>query len=224
LEGDMKSAVSCKDLQRAIGLALGEVDDRMEEVFRDSNKRMLSMFARRDDVNELQGLMVKKVNWVDHNTVLKKLAELRTYIDTMTNSVFVKHIEAINAEFAKKADAATAGAALKLKADVSEVNDLQARLERLEELVTHAKHEQSTAVQALADKTTRDIQGVVYDEKALVERLTDAVSTLRSEHGAVDERVTGVEARVDALNAYSHENRDTNRQLRHAHEHIVWLA
>eukprot|EP00420_Gonyaulax_spinifera_P007724 CAMPEP_0197930728 /NCGR_PEP_ID=MMETSP1439-20131203/105941_1 /TAXON_ID=66791 /ORGANISM="Gonyaulax spinifera, Strain CCMP409" /LENGTH=129 /DNA_ID=CAMNT_0043553433 /DNA_START=23 /DNA_END=409 /DNA_ORIENTATION=- len=128
--------ISETDLRRAIGLAFQEFEHRLEDAFNDSNRKCLAMFSKRDEVSELEALIAKKVNWAEYNTVLKKLSELRMYIDTMADSIFIGHREALNGEFAKKADKLTTEQALRLKADWDEVNEVRARLERLEVLVS----------------------------------------------------------------------------------------
>lgn len=49
---------------------------------------------------ELQTLINKKVNWAEYNAVLKKLADLRHYVDGMAESVFIGQTEALESEFA----------------------------------------------------------------------------------------------------------------------------
>lgn len=49
---------------------------------------------------ELQTLITKKVNWAEYNAVLKKLADLRQYVDGMAESVFIGQREALESEFA----------------------------------------------------------------------------------------------------------------------------
>merc|ERR1719454_683521 len=78
----------------------------------------------------------KKVNWTDYQYLMGKLTELRTYIDHTAESVFLGHRDALQQEFARKADATSVDMALKAKADFTEINDLRARLERLEMLFT----------------------------------------------------------------------------------------
>lgn len=52
-----------------------------------------------EDVVELQTLITKKVNWAEYNAVLKKLADLRQYVDGMAESVFIGQREALESEF-----------------------------------------------------------------------------------------------------------------------------
>ena len=53
---------------------------------------------------ELQTLINKKVNWAEYNAVLKKLADLRHYVDGMAESVFIGQTEALESEFAALRD------------------------------------------------------------------------------------------------------------------------
>merc|ERR1719473_865310 len=95
LGSDFKAMVSETDLRRAIGLAFQEFEVRLEDVFQDSNRKCLAMFSKREEVMELQASIIKKVNWHEYNTVLKKLSDLRNYIDTMAESVFIGHRDAL---------------------------------------------------------------------------------------------------------------------------------
>jgi DNA repair exonuclease SbcCD ATPase subunit len=133
----------------------------------------------------------------------------------------VNHVEAINKEFSTKADAASTNDALKLKADVAHVNDLQARLERLEALVTHAKEEQATALQALADKTSKDMKAAVHNEQASVTTMKSELAGLRGEHKQALDRTVGVETRLDSLSALTKENRQVTAWLKDTHEKVV---
>ena len=55
-----------------------------------------------EDVVELQTLITKKVNWAEYNAVLKKLADLRQYVDGMAESVFIGQREALESEFVSR--------------------------------------------------------------------------------------------------------------------------
>merc|ERR1719399_1182062 len=112
------------------------------------------MFSKRDDVAELQGQIGKKVNWAEYNAVLKKIAELRQYIDTTAESVFIGHKEALDQEFARKADASIVDLALKSKADFTDMNEVRARLERLEILFSHQDMKQTAQLQTLREELT----------------------------------------------------------------------
>ena len=47
-------------------------------------------------------MITKKVNWAEYNAVLKKLADLRQYVDGMAESVFIGQREALESEFAPR--------------------------------------------------------------------------------------------------------------------------
>lgn len=152
LEVGMKGLISETDLRRAIGLAFQEFEHRLEDTFQDSNRKCLALFSKREDVAEVQGQLGKKVSWHEHNSVLKKLADLRQYVDAMAESVFLGHRDTLNAEFAKKADSAKVDKLLKTKADSQDVSEVRARLERLEVMVSHQDVKQSAALEALRDE------------------------------------------------------------------------
>eukprot|EP00438_Fugacium_kawagutii_P001079 Skav236102 [mRNA] locus=scaffold1166:254884:263708:+ [translate_table: standard] len=87
--------------------------------------------ARGEDVVELQTLITKKVNWAEYNAVLKKLADLRQYVDGMAESVFIGQREALESEFATLLMLYWVEKALSDKAEFTDLNDVRARLERL---------------------------------------------------------------------------------------------
>merc|ERR1719408_874561 len=69
LERAMSDTISENDLRRAIGLALEEFDSQLVEAFRDSNRKCMSMFAKQEDVAEIQGKIDKKADTQMCNTV-----------------------------------------------------------------------------------------------------------------------------------------------------------
>jgi hypothetical protein len=224
LEVDMKSAVSVEDLQRALGLALEEVDARMEEVFRDSNKRLLSFFARRDDVSELQGLVSKKVSWADHNTVLKKLSDLRMYVDTMVETAIVNHGSSINNESGRKADTSAGDES---KADISQLNVLQSRLERLEVLCTHDRQEQSTALQTLADQTAAEVRSACEKQRIMIARTTGDLEKLKEQlecKSGLFSRMAAAEKRLESVSEFARENREVNNRIQKEHKNNLMLG
>ncbi|CAK9115856.1 unnamed protein product [Durusdinium trenchii] len=153
LETGLKTMISEVHLRRALGLAFQEFENRIEDAFQDSNRKCLSMFSKREDVIELQTLVTKKVNWAEYNAVLKKLADLRQYVDGMAETVFIGQREALESEFAKKANADWVEKALGEKAEFTDLNDVRARLERLEVLVAHNDQKHSSKLQAMREET-----------------------------------------------------------------------
>merc|ERR1719456_987701 len=133
-EEQLRQTISNSDLRRAIGLAFQEFELRMQEEFQQSHRTVLSQFCKKEEVQEVYTMVNKKVNWTDYQYLLGKVTELRTYIDHTAESVFLGHRDALQQEFARKADATSVDLALKSKADFREINDLRARLERLEML------------------------------------------------------------------------------------------
>jgi hypothetical protein len=132
LEKTMSDTISENDLRRAIGLALEEFDSQLTEAFRDSSRKALAMFAKCEDVVEIQNMINKKVNFDQYNSVLHKLSDLRKYIDTMAESVFIGHQES-QQEYAKEEFVEKS---LKLKADLNELTEVRSKLERLEAIVS----------------------------------------------------------------------------------------
>mmetsp|Transcript_59678 Transcript_59678/g.121673 ORF Transcript_59678/g.121673 Transcript_59678/m.121673 type:complete len:534 (+) Transcript_59678:151-1752(+) len=206
LESGMKAMISETDLRRAIGIAFQEFEHRLEDAFQDSNRKCLTMFSKRDEVQDLQVKISNKVNWSEHNTVLKKLSELRQYIDTMAESVFIGHRDALNGEFAKKADASMVEKALKAKADFDDVNEVRARLERLEVLVSQTDMQQSAKLKALHDETVEMSRAQSEKQEARIVENATQIKALSEKHTLLAKRLTGdgtpgggLEGRVGAL-------------------------
>lgn len=201
LENDMKSMISDTDLRRAIGLAFQELESRLEDAFADAGRKSLAMFSKRDEVAELQAVLAKKVNWTEYNTILKKLADLRVYIDTMAGSVFIGHRDLLLQEFAKKADKTVVEESLDKKADVEALDTTRARLERLETLVGHLDSEHSAKLEALRAQTNELIR--IESEKqtlALAEQQV-VIEALRQEHVTFLQRLDQAEGEIDELSA-----------------------
>lgn len=197
---DVKTMVSELDLRRAVGLAFQEVEARLEDVFQDSNRKCLAMFSKREDITNLEAALGKKVNWQEYNTVLKKLSDLRQYVDTMAGSVFIGHREALNAEFAKKADASTIDKALKTKADVGDVNDVRARLERLEALVAATTARQTAQLDEfkafsseMAERDNTRLQGLIAEQAKSIQALRNDSASIVGRLKNVDGALGGVE-------------------------------
>merc|ERR1712054_373203 len=101
--GDMRTMITEADLRRAIGLAFQEFEVRLQDAFQESNRKFLNMFSKKEDVASVEGMISKKVNWSEYHHVLGKISELRSYIDTTAESVFIGHRDALHQEFARKA-------------------------------------------------------------------------------------------------------------------------
>jgi len=199
LENGMKTVISESDLQRAIGLAFQEFEIRLEDVFSDSNRKHCSIFSRREDVAELQGQINKKVNWTEYNAVLKKLSDLRQYLDTMADSIFINHREALNGEFRKKADADKVEEALKLKAENQDVIDVRARLERLEVLVNSNDEKHRHQLQELAEENAEGLRKTAEQFQAMISQNQRHISSLREDHREMASRLGSAEADIQAL-------------------------
>lgn len=205
LEKRLSSVVSEADLRRALGLSLQEFDHRLEDAFVDSARKGLAMFAKREEVSELQGQIGKKVGMLEFNSVLKKLTELRHYIDAMAESVFISHRDSLKQEFSKKADAHVVEEALKSKADFRDMTDVRARLERLEANVSVQDTKGTGPV--ITVPVTVAVAGFVGETTvAVVEQFTTHQSAsfsteqpnqdLQKQHQAL---ITGFQQTVEAL-------------------------
>merc|ERR1719197_1198656 len=169
-ETQLRSTISQADLRRAIGLAFQEFEMRMQEELQQTHRTVLSQFCKRDEVQEVVSLVSKKVNWHDYQALLGKVTELRTYIDHTAESVFLGQRDALQQEFARKADATAVDMALKAKADFREINDLRARLERLEMLFTGAGLHQNARLDELREDLTTQM---ATQMKSLQEQLEE---------------------------------------------------
>jgi len=221
IEGGMKSMISETDLRRAIGLAFQEFEQRLEDAFQDSNRKCLAMFSKRDEVCELETLISKKVNWVEYNAVLKKVSDLRMYLDTMAEDIFIGHREALNGEFAKKADKTMVEDALKIKADWVEVNEVRARLERLEVLVQHTDARHTAAVEALREQTVAERTALAEEHRALIGENAASVAALRTEHAAAVERLGGAEREIEVLTRAAEKLREVQQALSNKHDEVI---
>mmetsp|Transcript_90409 Transcript_90409/g.286499 ORF Transcript_90409/g.286499 Transcript_90409/m.286499 type:complete len:538 (-) Transcript_90409:41-1654(-) len=221
IETGMKSMISETDLRRAIGLAFQEFEQRLEDAFQESNRKCLGMFSKRDDVTELENLLSKKVNWAEYNAVLKKIADLRMYLDTMAEDIFIGHREALNGEFFKKADKTTVEEALKLKADWAEVNEVRARLERLEVLVSHTDARQTAALEALRKESIANREELAKQHRALISANEASIAALRTEHSAAVDRLAGAEGEIKALTRAAEKLREVQQALSKKHSEVI---
>lgn len=199
LEGCMKSMITETDLRRALGLAFQEFEGRLQETFAESNQRFLQMFSKKEDVIEVQSLMSKKVNWTEHNTVHKKLSELRAYIDDTAKSVFVGHLDALDQQFGQKADATMVDLALKSKADFADMTDVRARLERLEVLFAHSDAQNRERLEELRDDLTQKRDKMMAHVQAQLDAHTETMSELREELACHSRRISSTEGSTREL-------------------------
>jgi len=189
-ETQLRSTISQADLRRAIGLAFQEFEMRMQEELQQTHRTVLSQFCKRDEVQEVVSLVSKKVNWHDYQALLGKVTELRTYIDHTAESVFLGHRDALQQEFARKADASSVDMALKSKADFREINDLRARLERLEMLFTGAGIHQSARLDELREELTSTLNMHVKTLKGALAEQGEEVKAIKNWQG---DALSGIE-------------------------------
>merc|ERR1719271_2165334 len=153
-EEQLRQTISQADLRRAMAGAFQEFEMRMQEELQETHRTVLSQFCKREEVQDVVSLVSKKVNWTDYQSLLGKVTELRTYIDHTAESIFLGQRDALQQEFARKADATAVDMALKAKADFREINDLRARLERLEMLFTGLGAHQNARFDELREDIT----------------------------------------------------------------------
>lgn len=218
IEVDMRTMITEADLRRAIGLAFQEFEVRLQDAFQESNRKFLNMFSKKEDVASVEGMISKKVNWSEYHHVLSKISELRSYIDTTAESVFIGHRDALHQEFARKADAATVDMALKSKADFTEMNDLRARLERLEMLFSHAGMHHSAMLEDLRTELTDKFNGQIKQLQVHIKDHTEEIDRLKEQQKATVDRVGSNEAAIAKLHSHTdtlqeRQNKLWNNQL-----------
>jgi DNA repair exonuclease SbcCD ATPase subunit len=199
IEVDMRTMITEADLRRAIGLAFQEFEVRLQDAFQESNRKFLNMFSKKEDVASVEGMISKKVNWSEYHHVLGKISELRSYIDTTAESVFIGHRDALHQEFARKADAATVDMALKSKADFTEMNDLRARLERLEMLFSHAGMHHSAMLEDLRTELTDKFNAQIKQLQVHIKDHTEEIDRLKEQQKSTVDRVASNEGRIEQL-------------------------
>jgi len=214
IEVDMRTMITEADLRRAIGLAFQEFEVRLQDAFQESNRKFLNMFSKKEEVATVEGMIGKKVNWSEYHQVLSKISELRSYIDTTAESVFIGHRDALHQEFARKADAATVDMALKSKADFTEMNELRAKLERLEMLFSHAEMHHSAMLEDLRMELTDKFTKQLKDVQVGIRANTAEIDALKEQQKATVATVASNQMYVRQLN-------ETTETLK-ARQQIMW--
>jgi hypothetical protein len=221
LESGMKAMISETDLRRAIGLAFQEFEHRLEDAFQDSNRKCLAMFSKKDEVNELQATIGKKVNWTEYNIVLKKLSDLRHYLDTMAESIFIGHREALNQEFAKKADREVVDQALRTKAARDEVNEVRARLERLEVLVAHTDAKLSAKIDSQSQSSADHAKQEAENQLSSIAENISAIDALRNETLALSRRIESGEGERASLAERTNKLRENQVEMKRNQDTLI---
>lgn len=205
-EEQLRGTISQADLRRAMGLAFQEFEMRMQEELQETHRTVLSQFCKRDEVQDIVSLVSKKVNWTDYQSLLGKVTELRTYIDHTAESIFLGQRDALQQEFARKADATSVDMALKSKADFREINDLRARVERLEMLFTGSGVHMNARFDELREDLTtgmrlsvQQIQGSLTRDREAIEKLQQIEKTSSAERENLRATIKQVGTRLEEL-------------------------
>jgi len=193
----------------------------LEDSFIESSRKCLALFSRRDEVSELQEIIGKKVNWTEYNTVLKKLSDLRLYTETLADEVFIGHREALNREFAKKSNQSWVEEQLRLKTDLTDLNEVRASLERLEVQVAHNDAKQSKHVQELRDETEAKRLAMAKEHLAMISTNRTSIAELRGEHECTVAKLTTAEGEIVLLNRRSQELGEILDTVRKRQEEVV---
>merc|ERR1719271_1218524 len=205
-EEQLRQTISQADLRRAMAGAFQEFEMRMQEELQQTHRTVLSQFCKRDEVQEVVSLVSKKVNWHDYQSLLGKVTELRTYIDHTAESIFLGQRDALQQEFARKADATAVDMALKAKADFREINDLRARLERLEMLFTGLGAHQNARFDELREDITSSffskvttLEGQLKEQEDFKRDLENTFASNSKERDEIRASVRGVSSRLDTM-------------------------
>mmetsp|Transcript_78130 Transcript_78130/g.203573 ORF Transcript_78130/g.203573 Transcript_78130/m.203573 type:complete len:519 (+) Transcript_78130:2-1558(+) len=224
LEAGLQERISKADLRREISLAFQELDRRVEDAILDSGRKCLALFSRKDDTLQLSERVDKKVSWAEHNAVLKRLSDLRLYVETMANETFVGHREALNAEFAKKADAEMVREALAAKAGCDEVRGLTERVERLEAAAREAGAQQAAAIEAGCAQLEAQIRGQLEKQQAALAESEAAIAALRSEVAQQARRLAAAEAETRQSSEASNKLKRALQALQDQYDEAVMPA
>ncbi|CAE7448014.1 unnamed protein product, partial [Symbiodinium necroappetens] len=95
----------------------------------------------------------------------------------MAESVFIGQREALESEFSKKANADWVEKSLGEKADFADLNDVRARLERLEVQVSHNDQKHTAKMQAMREETASQNNDMFQRQSVLMK---EANSTMTS--------------------------------------------
>jgi len=220
LERAMSDTISENDLRRAIGLALEEFDSQLVEAFRESNRKCMSMFAKTEEVVEIQSKIDKKVNFTEYNAVLQKLSDLRRYIDTMAESVFIGHQES-KEEFAKEVNVEKA---LKLKADLTELTEVRAKLERLEAVVTANDQKHNMTMDELREQVTQGNAKNIKTNRAMIEANKEIITKLEQEGIVINKRVTAAEENIVHLREDTVKLTEKQDEMQERQDGVIWRA
>jgi len=142
-------------------------------------------------------------------------------MDTMADSIFVGHINALNGQFSKKADKVHVDDALGQKADWDEVNNIRARLERLEVLVQQTDVKQTDAVEVLRDETCRDRRALEEKHMTLISENTNGIDGLHSEHNVFVQRLGSAEEEVASLKCVTQRLGQDQQALQEQHNQVI---
>jgi chromosome segregation ATPase len=220
LEKAMGDTISENDLRRAIGLALEEFDSQLVEAFRDSNRKCISMFAKSEDVAEIQSKIDKKVNFDQYNAVLQKLSELRKYIDTMAESVFIGHQES-QEEFAKTGEVEKY---LKQKADLAELTQVRAKLERLEAVVTANDMKHNTSMDDMNQMVTKSNASNIQINRQMIEENKNLIAQLQNDTQSLMTRMDGAEEQIEKLNEDTANIAEKQGDIQERQDNVIWRA
>lgn len=159
-QGSLRGIVREEEFKRGIGLARTEFEARLQNAFQEATRKQLELFPRREELDKILETIKKKVIYGEHETLNQKLVEFRAYVDAAGEQVFSGQKDFLQTNFDRKADVVSVDLALKQKADMNELHDLRARLERLEMVFRHAGTWQS----AKMDEIRADLKAYIDDE------------------------------------------------------------
>ncbi|CAE7262258.1 unnamed protein product, partial [Symbiodinium sp. KB8] len=145
--------------------------------------------------------ITKKVNWAEYNAVLKKLSDLRQYVDGMAESVFIGQREALESEFSKKANADWVEKSLGEKADFADLNDVRARLERLEVQVSHNDQKHTAKMQAMWEETASQNNDMFQRQSVLMKEANSTMTSSKQQFHDMKNMIERHESRLKTVDS-----------------------
>ncbi|PFH32919.1 hypothetical protein BESB_015320 [Besnoitia besnoiti] len=128
------STVSRQDELFAGLLPSDVINAKIHRLLQEKESRDSRMFAAAEEVRRLWNILNGKVSWSDFQNGLRRIDEMRVFLETAAEKVFIGHRQFVLDELDKKADVEAVNWGLRAKADEAEVKALRARVEYLERI------------------------------------------------------------------------------------------
>nr|CEL66100.1 TPA: hypothetical protein BN1204_019265 [Neospora caninum Liverpool] len=159
---DTKTVEASTDRSQGIGAGSlpPDIREMLNKILEEREARDSLAFAPVDEVKRLSNVVNGKVSWSDFQNGLRRIDEMRVFLETAAEKVFIGHKQFVLQELDKKADAEAVNWGLRAKGDEHEVKALRARVEHLERL---------------QGALFRDVECIRSEVNYLTERMSPAV-------------------------------------------------